>query len=445
MKKIFIIDDSKPTVNLLKKNLKNDNYDVEAFYDAESAIEKMKNNLPDLVIMDLEMPKMDGAEALKVIKNIHPDIKVVIMTAYADIEKTHYFFDEGVVDFIAKPFSLNKIKNVMNQVFSKRTIKDLTYEEFLDKRLNYIGESKATKDCIDKALKVSNSDLPILILGENGTGKEMLADFIHYNSIRKYNNMIKVNCAAIPRELAENEFFGHEKGAFTGAINTRPGKIELSDTGTLFLDEIGDLDLNIQTKLLRILEYKRFERLGGKETIYSDFRLICATNKDLKEEVKKGRFREDLYYRINAIKLYIPPLRERIEDIEVLVKHFIKKYREKYMTIAKEISYDTLQILKEYEWSGNIRELKNVVETMVSLTPHEKIQVENIPRYIHSTKDKNKDLFIGSSIVTLEELEKKYMIYSLKKTGINKKETARLLGISEKTLYNKIHKYKINL
>lgn len=445
MKKIFIIDDSKPTVNLLKKNLKNDHYDVEAFYDAESAIEKMKKDSPDLIIMDFEMPKMDGAEAFKIIKSIYPDMKVVIMTAYADIEKTHYFLDEGVVDFIAKPFSLNKIKNVLGQVFQKKTIKDLTYEEFLDKRLNYIGESKATKDCIDKALKVSNSDLPILILGENGTGKEMLADFIHYNSIRKYNNMIKVNCAAIPRELAENEFFGHEKGAFTGAINTRPGKVELSDTGTLFLDEIGDLDLNIQTKLLRILEYKKFERLGGKETIHSDFRLICATNKDLEEEVKKGRFREDLYYRINAIKLYIPPLRERIEDIEVLVKHFIKKYREKYMTIANKISRDALLILKEYEWSGNIRELKNVVETMVSLTPNEQIQVENIPRFIYNTKDENEDLFIGNSIVTLEELEKKYIIYCLKKTGINKKETARLLGISEKTLYNKIHKYKIRL
>lgn len=445
MKKIFIIDDSKPTVNLLKRILKNDHYDVEVFFDAESAIDRMKVESPDVIIMDFEMPKLDGAEALKIIKSIYPDMKVIIMTAYADIEKTHYFLDEGVVDFIAKPFSLNKIKNILNQVFDEKTVKDLTYEEFLDKRLNYIGESKATKDCIDKALKVSNSDLPILILGENGTGKEMLADFVHYNSIRKFNNIIKVNCAAIPKELAESEFFGHEKGAFTGAVSTRLGKIELSDSGTLFLDEIGDLDLDIQTKLLRILEYKRFERVGGKNTISSDFRLICATNKDLAEEVREGRFREDLYYRINAITLNIQPLRDRVDDIEILFKHFMKKYRAKYMTIANKISTDALKILKEYEWSGNIRELKNVVETMVSLTPCEEMSVNDIPKYIYNNKCENNDFFIGESIITLEELEKRYILNWVNKPGINKKETAKLLGISEKTLYNKLHRYNIQL
>ncbi len=444
MSTIFIIDDSKPTVALLKKILENENYLVKAFYDASLAIEEMKKEIPDLIIMDIEMPKMNGLEALEIIKRLYPDMKIVVMTAYADMEKTHYFLEKGVIDFIAKPFSLHEIKNVLDHALQDDSENQLEQKKLLDKRLNFIGQSKEIRACIDKAIKVSNSDLPILILGENGTGKEVLADFIHYNSIRRYHNMIKINCAAIPKDLAESEFFGHEKGAFTGAVMTRPGKVELANKGTLFLDEIGELDLNLQTKLLRVLEYKKFERVGGKETISSDFRLICATNKDLEQEVRQSRFREDLYYRINTITIHIPPLRERKEDIELLIQYFIDNFKEKYMAIASKISPDALEILKNYEWPGNVRELKNVVETIVSLTPDETIKVENLPRYLyHQNKKNNNTPCEEQKIMTLEQVEKKYIIECLQKLNGNKKETSKLLGISEKTLYNKLHRYNI--
>ncbi len=443
MKKIFVIDDSIPTLKLIHKILDNSGYDVLEFTDASEALSKIRPESPDLIIMDIEMPKMNGLEALQLIKKIDPLTKVVIMTAYADYEKIHYFLENGVIDFIAKPFSLNEINTVLSHVFADEDEK--TSQEMFDKRLKFIGQSPQIKSCIDKALKVCNSDLPILILGENGTGKEMLADFIHYNSLRKYNNMIKVNCAAIPKDLAESELFGHERGAFTGAVDTRQGKIELSNKGTLFLDEIGDLNLGLQTKLLRVLEYKKYERVGGKRTIETDFRLICASNKVLDKEVEKGNFRQDLFYRINTIKLKIPPLRERKSDIKTLIDHFLKQYRKKYMVTAECVSDEALEILENYEWSGNVRELKNVIEITASLTLTDIINASDLPRYIHDTKASNpyRHVFDSEQIIPLDELEQIYIMCTLDKLKGNKKKTAELLGISEKTLYNKLNKYNI--
>lgn len=443
MKKIFVIDDSIPTLKLIHKILDNSGYTVLEFTDASEALSKIKPESPDLIIMDIEMPKMNGLEALQLIKKIDPLSKVVIMTAYADYEKIHYFLENGVIDFIAKPFSLNEINTVLSHVFDDEDEK--ASQELFDKRLKFIGQSPQIKSCIDKALKVSNSDLPILILGENGTGKEMLADFIHYNSLRKYNNMIKVNCAAIPKDLAESELFGHERGAFTGAVDTRQGKVELSNRGTLFLDEIGDLNLSLQTKLLRVLEYKKYERVGGKRTIETDFRLICASNKILDVEVEKGNFRQDLFYRINTITLKIPPLRERKSDIKPLIHHFLQQYRKKYMVTAESISDEALGILENYEWSGNVRELKNVIATTASLTVTDTINASDLPKYINDSKATSsyKHVFDSEQIIPLDELEQIYIMSTLDKLSGNKKKTAELLGISEKTLYNKLNKYNI--
>lgn len=445
MKKIFVIDDSIPTLKLIHKILKNSGYTVFEFSDASTGLSQIKSEAPDLIIMDIEMPKMNGLEALQLMKRIDPNIKVVIMTAYADLDKIHYFLENGVIDFIAKPFSLNEIHTVLAHVFSEED--ERASQELFDKRLNFICKSPEIKTCIDKALKVCNSDLPILILGENGTGKEILADFIHYNSLRKYNNMIKVNCAAIPKDLAESELFGHERGAFTGAVDTRQGKIELSNKGTLFLDEIGDLSPSLQTKLLRVLEYKKYERVGGKNTIETDFRLICASNKKLDKEVSEGKFRQDLFYRINTITLTVPPLRDRKSDIEPLINHFLKKYRKKFMVTAEKISKEALKILEEYEWSGNVRELKNVVETTASLTVTDTINTSDLPRYIHDSKTQNPylHLFESDKIIPLDELEEAYIEFTLDKLSGNKKKTAEMLGISEKTLYNKLNKYHIKL
>ncbi len=445
MKKIFVIDDSVPTLKLIHKILENSGYTVFKFSDASTALSQIKSETPDLIIMDIEMPKMNGLEALQLMKRIEPNLKVVIMTAYADLEKIHYFLENGVIDFIAKPFSLNEINTVLAHVFSDENEK--ASQELYDKRLSFICKSPKITNCIDKALKVCNSDLPILILGENGTGKEILADFIHYNSLRKYNNMIKVNCAAIPEDLAESELFGHERGAFTGAIDTRKGKIELSNNGTLFMDEIGDLSPNLQTKLLRVLEYKKYERVGGKNTIETDFRLICASNKNLSDEVEKGNFRQDLFYRINTVTLKIPPLRERKSDIEPLIHHFLEQYRKKFMVTVEKISKEALTILEEYEWNGNVRELKNVIETTASLTVNDTIQPCDLPRYIYDTNYRNAPInfFESNEIIPLDELEKAYILSVLRKLKGNKKKTAEILRISEKTLYNKLSKYNMKL
>ncbi|WP_051273209.1 sigma-54-dependent transcriptional regulator [Desulfotruncus alcoholivorax] len=443
LKKIFIIDDSQSTLVLLQKIIKSQGYEVEIFSDAGPAIERMKEDRPDLVIMDVAMPKMDGVEAMEIIKNLFADMKIVIMTAFADSEKNHYFLEKGAVDFIAKPFSVKNIHTILNEALNPDK-QGLHQKTILDKRLNIIGQSKAIKECFDMALKVCNTNLPILITGENGTGKEMLADFIHYNSIRRYNHIIKINCSAVPKDLAENEFFGHEKGAFTGAGETVVGKLEQAHMGTLFLDEIGEIDMSLQKKLLRVLEYKSFERLGGNKTVYSDFRLICATNRDLTEEVAAGRIREDLYYRVNTVLITVPPLRDRKEDIEALVMYFIRKYQEEYMVVAENISPEAMDILQKYSWPGNVRELKNVVHSMVSLATREVIGVENVPDHIRAAVKLDNGRRGADCELTLDELEKNHILNVIQKTGGNKSKAAAILGISVKTLYNKLHRYGVN-
>ncbi|SDD59843.1 sigma-54-dependent transcriptional regulator [Sporomusa acidovorans] len=445
MNTIFIIDDSQPTLDLLQRIITQEGYAVEVFVSAVSAIKQMAKCKPDLIIMDVEMPGMNGIQAMDVIAERFPDSKIVIMTAFADNTNSRYFLEKGVVDFIAKPFLPVNIINVIKQSLSSEQTNSFSAEYFLDKRLNIVGHSKVIKECMDKCLKVSNANLPVLILGENGTGKEMFADFIHYNSIRKYNNIVKINCSSIPEGLAENELFGHEKGAFTGANERIIGKVEQAHKGTLFLDEIGEMDMAMQKKLLRVLESKSFERLGGNKTLQSDFRLICATNRILEDEVNTKRFREDLYYRINSVTITLPALRDRREDIPELVRHFLHKYNQEYIVMAEIISDEAMDVLQCYDWPGNIRELKSTVYSMVSLCTDEKITVRNIPEHIISAVKRNRDNIDSNDFtMSLDEVEKLHIIKVLEQTGGNKSRAAALLEISEKTLYNKLHRYQLS-
>ncbi|MCM1991216.1 sigma-54-dependent transcriptional regulator [Oceanirhabdus seepicola] len=444
MKKIYIVDDHEEISDLLKKVLEKENYNTTAFYDAYSVIEAVKADCPDLVLLDIQMPNMDGVEVLKNIKKLHSNIKVIIMTAYAEKQKSNFFFENGAVDFISKPFKLKDIRNIVSNVLSG---KKMNNKEFLKEKGKVIGESAAIKKCINKALKLSNSDAPIMILGESGTGKEVLVDYIHYNSIRKHNGLIKINCAAIPCELLESELFGYDKGAFTGASVGKIGKIEAANEGTLFLDEICELDIKLQTKLLRILEYKTFERLGGNKQIESDFRIVCATNKDILKEVEEGRFREDLFYRINTFNINVPSLRERRDDIPLLVQHFIQLFRRDYVTIVKHVSDEVMDLLMKHNWPGNIRELKNVVQRMISIAREEVILREDLPSYLLTPKIESvcSRQICKYKMLTIEEVERHHIKSTLQNVNGDKKDAIKILGISEKTLYNKIKKYNMKL
>lgn len=440
MKKIYIVDDQKEICDLLEKVLKKENFNVASFYDASMLIKELEKECPDLILLDIQMPNIDGVEALRIIKNAYPKLKVIIMTAYAEKEKSKFFLENGAIDFISKPFKLKDIRIVISKVLSEDKVLEINE---LKEKSNFIGESEKIKKCLNEALKLSNSDAPMLILGESGTGKEVLVDFIHYNSVRKHSKLVKINCAAIPRELLESELFGYEKGAFSGAISTKIGKIEEAHEGTLFLDEISELDIKLQTKLLRILEYKTFERIGGNKQINSDFRIICATNRDIFQEVKDKKFRHDLFYRINTFSISMPPLRERKEDIPLLVTYFMDIFKKEYVTSVKNVSKEVLNILKGHSWPGNVRELKNVVQRMISICVKEEIGVEDLPSYLRSgEEDEN---MVPNKLLTIEEVEKQYIINVLEKVRGNKKEAVNILGISEKTLYNKIQKYNLEL
>ncbi|MTI47394.1 sigma-54-dependent transcriptional regulator [Sporosalibacterium faouarense] len=439
MKLIYIIDDQKEVTDLLKKILIKENYKAVSFYDGKSAINAIKDQPPNLVMLDVQMPKVDGFEVFNQLKSLSPKSKIIIMTAYADAEKSKFFLENGADDFIAKPFKLKDIRVIISRLLSK----DVLSSSVKENRFNIVGQSDQIKKCVDMALKISNSDSSALVLGESGTGKELIVDTIHYNSVRKHEKLVKINCAAIPKNLIESELFGYEKGAFTNADSTKIGKIEEANNGTLFLDEICEIKEELQTKLLRILENKSFERLGSNKQIYSDFRLICATNKNIEEEIEKGNFRKDLFYRISSFQIETPALRERKEDIPLLAQHFINIFKADYITPVNGMSDEVLKMLQRYRWPGNVRELKNVVQRVISVSSNKEVTVSDLPTYIIERIENQINSDTLNSIYSLEELEKEHIINVLKSVNYNKEKASNILGISKKTLYNKIKKYRL--
>ncbi len=432
IKDVLIVDDEVSMAKAMAEALKRLEYEIDVVNSAKEALELFEKNLYKVVVSDVRMEKMSGKELLKRIKKLSPKTAVILVTAYGTVKDAVEVMKEGASDYILKPFSAEQLQKTVKRYypsdFSSQKVKDIVFK------------SKSMERVLSLAKKAASTNAPVLIRGESGTGKEMLARFIHRESSRKDKPYIAVNCAAIPENLLESELFGYERGAFTGAVSSKPGKFELADKGTIVLDEISELHPSLQSKLLRVLQEGEVDRLGGVKTIPIDVRLISITNKDIKELVNSGKFREDLFFRINVIPIEIPPLRERPEDIEHLTNYFLNLYREESGKKDIGISKKTLKLLKEYSWPGNVRELQNIIQRAIIFAEGDKIEPEDLFLTENRTKIK-----LSDELVRLDEMEKRMIIMALKKTLGNRKKAAEILGISERTLRNKVKEYKINV
>ncbi|NOX21359.1 MAG: sigma-54-dependent Fis family transcriptional regulator, partial [Nitrospirae bacterium] len=389
---VLVVDDEEGIRESLKDILEDEGYEVITASNAEEALKAVNDNAPDLVYLDIWLPDRDGIEVLEEIKGRERTMPVVMISGHGSIELAVKATKLGAYDFLEKPLSLDRVLLTAQRAIERGNL-EKNYnilKSKLSDRYQLVGQSEAIKRLKEEIEMVSKTNSRVLITGESGTGKELVARLIHELSPRNTQPFVEVNCAAIPQELIESELFGHEKGSFTGAYERKKGKFELADRGTLFLDEIGDMSLLTQAKVLRVLETQEFQRVGGSKNIKVDVRIIAATNKNLPEEVKKGNFREDLYFRLNVIPIHIPPLRERKEDIPLLVEHFLKTISAEYGRPKKEIKEEALQILMEHDWPGNVRELKNAVERLIIMTPSEVITARDLSIY---QKGDNKDYF----------------------------------------------------
>ena len=410
----------------------------------KTAIEELKKRNFDVIILDIKMPGIGGLNTLKRMKDMDPDVEVIMLTGRATIESAVDSMKMGAYDYITKPCRLNELDILLKKAYEKRQIskenislKRLAMRREEDKVM--ISQSDKMKPVFNLINKVAVTDSTVLIQGESGTGKELVARDIHQKSKRNNYPFVAVNCAALQDTLLESELFGHVKGAFTGAYETRLGLFEVADKGTLFLDEVGELPINIQAKLLRVLESGEIRRLGDSKPLFVDTRIITATNKDLESMVKRGSFREDLFFRINIVQVSLPPLRERNDDIPLLVQHFLKTH--KIDTTEKKFCPDALECMKRYSWPGNIRELENFVENMIIIVDNEKIGVCDLPKEIRGYVDTHD--YVHNADLSLSDLEKQHIINTLAKMNGNKTRVAETLGISIKTLYNKLKSYNI--
>lgn len=394
--KVLIVDDEKLMRISLESQLKKEGYHVKSVDNALDGLKMVKSEEYDVVVTDLRLSGMNGMDFLKEIKKYDQEIIVVIMTAYGTLESAVLAIKEGAYDYVAKPFStdeliikLQRALHFKNTAAEVNRLRGEIQAEF--EFCNIVGNSEAMKKVLETVVSVSGREATILIRGESGTGKEKIAGAIHYHSCRKMGPFIRVSCAALNREILESELFGHEKGAFTGAIKTRRGRFELANGGSIFLDDVDDIPLDMQVKLLRVLQERTFERVGGEETLSVDVRIICATKKDLLERVKEGGFREDLFYRLNVVPISIPPLRERKEDIPLLINYFLKKFVSQYEDALPDVSQEAMNVLLAYDWPGNVRELENVVEHAVAFSKSKGISLETLPEYLRKV-DVHKDL-----------------------------------------------------
>ncbi len=447
--KILIIDDEEHMCWALKKAMQQEGYEALTATSGSKGIEILKEKGPSLVLLDLKMPGMDGLEVLKIIKEIHPKIPVIMITAHGTIETAIEAMKLGADDYITKPFDLDELKIVVAQALKYSNL--VSQVSFLRSELSkkygeIIGESAAIKEVIMLIDRVAATNASVLITGESGTGKEITALTIHQASPRKEYPFVAVNCAALPEQLLESELFGHEKGAFTGAAALKPGRFEIADKGTVFLDEIGEMSPTMQAKLLRVLQERAFERVGGTETLHVDVRIISATNIDIKKAVEEGKFREDLYYRLNVVHIHLPPLRERKEDIPLLVNYFLKKYMLGTYPV-KNISPEAMELLMNYHWPGNIRELQNVIERSIIICPGDTILPEHLPKELQQQQSNAVETIVHfpDTGISLEEVEKQLILTALKKSKGNQTKAAQLLGITRSALIYRSQKYNIKL
>jgi DNA-binding NtrC family response regulator len=454
---ILVLDDAPEIRFGISEVLRREGFTVDVACDGQDAIDKFGKNFFDVVITDLAMPRKNGMEVLCFLKEHSPETICIIITGFGTIQGAVEAMRQGAFDYLTKPVKLEKVIVVVDKALEVRELKrenrslkqELRGIQGFDR---IVGASKAMQEVFELVEKVAGTDSTVLITGESGTGKELITHALHYNSERKDRPFIPVNCAAIPAELLESELFGHEKGAFTHATNTRIGRFELANKGTIFLDEIGDMSPVLQVKLLRFLQERQFERVGGVKTIHVDVRIIAATNIDLEEAFHRGSFRDDLYYRLNVIPIHIPPLKERPEDIPLLIQHFLLKFRSGKRTCVEGIEKDAIRCLVAYDWPGNVRELENIIERMVILANGPMITVRDIPNSI--LKSAGQLPVADSSIATLPEdglslssavglLEKTLILQALDRTGWIKNQAAKLLKMNRTTLIEKMKKQNL--
>jgi two-component system response regulator AtoC len=452
---VLIVDDEILTLNNLKKALEKEDFEVLVTNSGETALEIFEKYKPQLVLLDLMLPGISGIEVLKRIKEIERETIVIMMSAYEILEKAVESMKLGAYDYLLKPFKINDLKNAIRRALETLSLRIRVLEHLESEKSRYYfgkisAESKKMKDVIGMAKRVAVSEkTTVLLQGESGTGKELLAKAIHYHSPRAEKPIIEINCAAIPENLLESELFGYEAGAFTDAKKRKIGILEKGDEGTIFFDEIGDMSLNLQAKLLRVLEEGTFTRLGGSQQVKVDIRVIAATNTDLAKATERGEFRSDLFYRLNVVPLRIPPLRERKEDILPLALLFIKEFNQELRRSFKGISQEAAQALLSYPWPGNVRELKNIIERILSLYSEDEVQFIHFPQEIKKYKESPQNTILEKlvpqdSFLTLEDLERKYIEKVLAATGQNKSQAARILGIHPTSLFRKLKAQKLS-
>ena len=441
MPRILVVDDEAAMRQSLKDWLMEDDYEVDLAASGEDAISMARDRSWDIILLDLKMPGMDGLETMSRLKKMIPETEILMMTAYGSIDTAVQAMKEGAFDYLVKPFDPDEIDMLIKKIVAHKelVLENILLRKKLAERHQYdeiIGKGDAMQGVFDLISRVARTDSTVLITGESGTGKELIAQAIHGNSNRCYMPFIAVSCGALPDSLLESELFGYEKGAFTGAENSKKGRFEMANKGTLFLDEIGDISLKTQVDLLRVLQQRELMRLGSEEVIKVDVRILAATNRDLQKAIKENRFREDLYYRLNVISIHVPPLRERKEDIPLLVKAFIEKYCLELNKEVVKIAPSALKLLLGYDWPGNVRELENVIERALVIGSGKKIASEDLP---FSRKEIEPYEFPKS----LKMMEKLHIERILDESDWNISLAARELGIDRQTLYNKIEKYQI--
>ncbi len=441
--RILVVDDEAPMRESLKDWLMEEGYEVGLAASGKEAITMARKKNWDVILLDLKMPGMDGVETLKRLKGkeVNTEAEILMMTAYATVDTAVQAMKEGAFDYLVKPFSPDEIEMQIKKIVTHRelVLENILLRQKLEERSEYgeiIGQSDVMQTIYDLISKVAPTDSTVLITGESGTGKELIARAIHGNSQRCYMPYIAVSCGALPDSLLESELFGYEKGAFTGAEHTKKGRFEMADKGTLFLDEIGDISLKTQVDLLRVLQEKEFRRLGGQEEIKVDVRILAATNRDIKKAISENRFREDLFYRLNVISIHIPPLKERKDDIPLLVKAFIRRHCLAMNKEQVKIAPSAMKLLMDYNWPGNVRELENVIERALVIGRGEEIVTEDLP---FSRKELGTEALPNS----LKLVEKMHIKKILEAKDWNISKAARVLEIDRQTLYNKIEKYHI--
>jgi two-component system NtrC family response regulator len=454
METILIVDDEKNYLVVLEALLSPEGYEILTADSARSALRLIEESDLDLVLTDMKMPGVSGMELLEQCKKINPEVPVIMMTAYGTIEMAVEAMKKHAYDYITKPFQNEELKVTIKKALENyRLIKEnRRLSEALSEKhrfSNIIGRSKPMLRIYDLIGKVAHSKASVLITGPSGTGKELIAKAIHYESPRKSRPFVSVNCGALTETLLESELFGHEKGAFTGAIALKKGRFELADGGTLFLDEVGEMPPSLQVKLLRVLQEMEFERVGGTRSLRVDVRVLSASNRNLKETVAEGSFREDLFYRLNVIHIEVPPLKERPEDIRLLVNHFIDKYRRASTKEKIELSPEAWKSFYAYHWPGNVRELENVIERAVVLNSEGVIHLKDLPpEFSEEREELDVDRFIPSDVPlqqTLEKIEEKLILRALKQSGNVQSHAAEKLGITKSLIQHKMKKYNILL